>query len=127
VGASSIGRVPVAVLLALSLLGADTAAAASPAPVTRTCRLTATQQQNAGATYLVQLKVTGVNCATGLKLEKAWQSCRRATTGRRTCRKPVLGYSSKQTILDSSRAQYDARVTAKNGSRVVSFIYMQNK
>jgi len=100
---------------------------AAPASAAKTCSLTLNQQRHSGATYLVQLKVSGVSCATGLKVEKAWQSCRRATAGHTTCRKRVLGYSSKQTILDSSKTQYDAKVTCKHGARVVSFIYTQNK
>src|SRR4051812_30713449 len=73
-------------IFALALLGAGTAAA-DTAAAPRTCRLSPTQQQNAGATYLVQLKVTGVSCSTSLKLEKAWQACRRATAGRTSCRR----------------------------------------
>jgi hypothetical protein len=106
----------------LTLAFAGTASAA-----TRTCSLSLNQQRNSGATYLVQLRVTGVSCSTGLKVEKAWQSCRRATAGRTTCRKTVLGYRSKQTILDRSRTQYDAKVTAKRGAKLVTFIYTQNR
>ena len=113
-------------IVALSLLAPATAAA-GPVAATRTCSLTVAQQQNSGATFLVQIKVSGVRCSAGLKLEKAWQACRRATPGRTTCRKRVLGYTSKQTILDSNKNQYDAKVTAKYGSRVVTFIYSQDK
>ena len=119
------------IALALSLLVlalAGTATASTPtASAAKTCALTLSQQRNSGATYLVQLKVTGVSCSTGLKVEKAWQSCRRATAGRTTCRKRVLGYSCKQTVLDSSKTQYDARANCKSGARVVTFIYTQNK
>jgi hypothetical protein len=94
---------------------------------TKTCSLTLSQQRHAGATYLVQLKVSGTSCSSGLKVEKAWQSCRRSTAGHTTCRKRVLGYSCKQTVLDSSKTQYDAKVSCKAGSKVVSFIYTQNK
>lgn len=112
--------------LALALLTLAFTGTAQAA--TKTCSLTLKQQRNSGATYLVQLKVSGgVGCSTGLKVEKAWQSCRRASAGKTTCRKRVLGYSSTQKILDSSKTQYDAKVTAKNGSRVVTFIYTQNK
>lgn len=110
--------------LAISLV---TLAFAGSAQAAKTCSLTLSQQRHAGATYLVQLKVSGVSCATGLKVEKAWQSCRRATAGRTTCRKRVLGYRSTQKVLDSSKTQYDAKVTAKSGSKVVTFVYTQNK
>jgi hypothetical protein len=92
-----------------------------------TCKLSLSQQRNAGATYLVQLKASGTSCSTALKVEKAWQSCRRSTPGKTTCRKRVLGYRSAQKVLDSSKTQYDAKVTAKNGGRTVTFIYTQNK
>ena len=110
--------------LALSLLVLAFPVSASAA---KTCSLSLNQQRHSGATYLVQLKVSGVTCSTGLKVEKAWQSCRRATAGKTTCHKSVLGYRSTQKILDSSKTQYDAKVTAKRGSRVVTFIYTQNK
>lgn len=113
-------------LLALTIAGP--AAAATPiASAAKTCPLTLKQQRNAGATYLVQLKVSGVSCATGLKVEKAWQSCRRSTAGRTTCKRRVLGYACRQTILSKSKTQYDAKVTCKNGSRAVTFIYTQNR
>ena len=111
--------------LALALLTLAFTGTASAA--TKTCSLTLNQQRHSGATYLVQLKVSGVNCATGLKVEKAWQTCRRSTAGHMTCKKTVLGYRSTQKVLDSSKTQYDAKVTAKRGSKVVTFIYTQNK
>jgi hypothetical protein len=111
--------------LALSLLTLAFTGTAQAA--TKTCSLSLKQQRSSGATYLVQLKVTGVGCSTGLKVEKAWQSCRRATAGKTTCRKRVLGYKSTQKILDSSKTQYDAKVTAKSGAKLVTFIYTQNK
>jgi hypothetical protein len=107
-------------LLTLAFTGTASAAA-------KTCHLTLDQQRHSGSTYLVQLKVSGTTCSTGLKVEKAWQSCRRSTPGKTVCRKSVLGYKSTQKILDSSKTQYDAQVTAKSGSKVVTFIYTQNK
>jgi hypothetical protein len=109
---------------ALALL---TLAFTGTAEAAKTCSLSLNQQRHSGATYLVQLKVSGVSCSTGLKVEKAWQSCRRATAGKTVCRKRVLGYRSAQKVLDSSKTQYDAKVTAKRGSKVVTFIYTQNR
>lgn len=120
-------RIALAISLLVLALSATASAAGPRASAAGTCHLTISQQRNSGATYLVQLKVSGVTCSTGLKVEKAWQACRRSTGGHATCRKRVLGYSSKQTILDSSKTQYDARVVAKNGSRTVTFVYTQNK
>jgi hypothetical protein len=113
-------------LLAMALAGS--ASASGPAAsAAKTCSLTLSQQRNSGATYLVQLRVTGVGCSTGLKVEKAWQSCRRATAGHTNCRRTVLGYRSTQKVLDSSKTQYDAKVTATSGARVITFIYTQNR
>jgi hypothetical protein len=111
--------------LALSLLTLAFTGSASAA--TKSCHLTLDQQRHSGSTYLVQLKVSGTTCSSGLKVEKAWQSCRRSTAGKTTCRKTVLGYKSTQKILDSSKTQYDAKVTATSGSKVVTFVYTQNK
>ena len=119
------------IVLALSLLvlaSSGAALASGPqAAAAGTCRLTLDQQRHSGATYLVQLKQSGTTCPAALKFEKAWQTCRRSTAGHMTCRKRVLGYTSSQKVLDSSKTQYDAKVSAKNGSRSVTFIYTQNK
>ena len=116
--------------LALSILVlafAGTATASGPtAMASKSCHLTINQQRHSGATYLTQLSVSGVSCSTGLKLEKAWQACRKKTAGHRTCKKRVSGYSSSQKILGSSKVEYDAKVTMKRGSKKVTFIYQQN-
>src|SRR4051812_1420128 len=116
----------VCVLALTAGLAASASASVPVATASKTCKLSLTQQRHAGATYLVQLSVSGVSCATGLKVEKAWQSCRHSTAGHKTCKKRVLGYSCKQTVLDSSKTQYDAKVSCKSGSRVVKFVYTQN-
>ena len=113
--------------LALCMILASTAAASGPtATASKTCKLSLNQQRHSGATYLVQLSVSGVSCSTGLKVEKAFQSCRKSTAGHRTCKRRVLGYKCAQKVLDSSRTQYDAKVTCTSGSRKVVFIYTQN-
>jgi hypothetical protein len=120
-------RLALATAVLVLCLAGPAAASGPTASAAKTCSLTLQQQRNAGATYLVQLKVSGVTCSTGLKVEKAWQPCRRSTAGRMTCRKSVLGYSCKQSILSKSKTQYDARVSCKRGARLVTFIYTQNR
>ena len=111
----------------LTLALAMPAGAAGPtAHASKSCKLTISQQRNSGATYLTKLSVSGVSCATGLKVEKAWQACRRKTAGHKTCKSRVLGYKSTQKILGSSKVQYVADVTATSGSRKVYFRYSQN-
>jgi hypothetical protein len=114
-----------AVCMALTAVGP--AAASGPAAgAAKACHLTRSQQFHSGATYLLTLSVSHVTCSTGLKVEKDWQTCRRSTAGHRTCKRRVDRYSCKQTVLDHSRTQYDARVTCTRGSRVVKFTYTQN-
>ena len=114
---------------ALALIAAGPASASTPvATAAKSCHLTTNQEFHSGATYLLKLSVGGgVSCATGLKVEKAFQSCRRSTAGHTTCKKRVLGYRCAQKVLDSSRTQYDASVTCKAGARKVAFVYTQNK
>ena len=112
----------------LSIALAAPASAAGPtASASKACSLSLSQQRNSGATYLIELRVSGTTCSSGLKVERAWQSCRRSTAGKMTCRKRVLGYGCKQTILGTSKKQYDARVTCSAGSKVVKFTYTQNR
>jgi hypothetical protein len=113
--------------LALSAaLGATAAASGLAAHASKTCSLTLDQQRRSGSTYLVSLGATNVSCPSGLSVEKAFQSCRRSTAGRRTCRKSVSGYKCTQTVLDSSKTQYDAKVSCTAGKRAVRFTYTQN-
>jgi hypothetical protein len=88
--------------------------------------MTIKEQRNAGATYLVSLGVNGVSCPTGLSVERAFQSCRRSTKGHRDCKRKVNGFACKQTLLATSKAQYDARVACTARGRSVGFIYSQN-
>lgn len=114
-------------LCAVSLCFCAAASAGGPtATASKTCHLTLNQQRHSGSTYLVQLSVRNVTCSTGLKVEKDWQACRRSTSGHKTCKRRVDGYGCKQAVLDSSRTQYDARVTCTRGARVVKFVYTQN-
>jgi hypothetical protein len=38
----------------------------------------------------------------------------------------VDGYGCKQSVLDSSKTQYDASVSCTRGGRAVKFTYTQN-
>ena len=115
-------------LTILALAAAGPVAASGPvARAAGNCKLTTNQEFHSGATYLLKLSVSGTSCSTGLKVEKAFQSCRRSTAGHATCKRTVLGYRCSQKILDSSKTQYDAKATCKSGSRTVTFTYTQNK
>ncbi|MEA2496036.1 MAG: hypothetical protein QOJ29_3947 [Thermoleophilaceae bacterium] len=121
-------RLALALALLTMALAVPASASGPVATASKTCKLTLSQQRNSGSTYLVQLSASGgASCATALKVEKAWQSCRRSAAGHTTCKKGVLGYRCKQSVLDTSKTQYDAKVSCTNGGRKVSFIYTQNK
>lgn len=120
-------RTCIAALLASMAIAATASAQAPTASASKSCALTSSQQFHSGATYLLTLNVSHTTCSSGLKVEKAFQSCRRATAGKTTCKKHVLGYSCKQSLIDSSKKQYDARVTCTAGSKVVKFTYTQNR
>ena len=124
-------RITLATCLCALVLGAGMAASAAAAGPTataaRTCDLSLKQQRNAGATYLVQLTVSRLSCRKGLRIEKAYQRCRRDTRGQTTCKRRVRRFRCAQRILASSRTQYDAKVSCKRGRRKVGFIYTQNK
>ncbi len=112
----------------LALATAGGAAASGPAAsAAKSCHLTASQEFHSGSTYLLKLSVGGVSCSTGLKVEKAFQSCRKSAPGHTTCKRRVSGYKCTQTVLDSIKSQYDAKVACKTGSRSVGFTYTQNK
>jgi hypothetical protein len=115
-----------ACVLAVALAAGSATAAGPVATASKSCRLSISQQRHSGATYLVQLSVSGVSCSSGLAVEKAWQSCRRSTAGHKSCRKSVSGYKCAQKVLDSSKTQYDAKVSCARGSRKVTFVYTQN-
>ena len=112
--------------LLLALVAGSASASAPVASASKSCHLSVSQQRHSGATYLTQLSVSGVSCATGLKVEKDWQACRHSTAGHRTCKRRVDGYACRQTILGSIKTEYDAKVSCTRGSRVVKFTYQQN-
>jgi hypothetical protein len=111
----------------LALVAAPTAGASGPAAhAAGKCKLTRDQQFHSGSTYLISLSVSGVSCSTGLKVEKAWQACRKKTSGHRVCKSRVLGYKSTYRDLGSIKTQINYKVTCTNGSRKVVFVFQQN-
>ena len=74
---------------------ATAAALAAPAAAgaATTCKLSLKTARGMGPTYVTLLKVTGTSCANGIKVTKAFHTCRlkKGKTGRCTTR--VLGYS----------------------------------
>jgi hypothetical protein len=81
---------------------------------------------NPGDGYIVQIKTKGVGCTTGRKVAKKHRSCRLAHGKRGKCTKKVLGFSCKEGKRNSISTQFTAKVSCKNGSKRVSFVYQQN-
>lgn len=110
--------------IALTLAGA--AIAATPAhAATRNCDV----QRDAGSygvTYVTSLKVTNTSCASGKKLIRAFNRCRKANGGiKGHCNRTVLGYRCRETRT-AIKTQFSSKVTCRNGTRRVVFTYTQN-
>ncbi|HEV2723392.1 MAG TPA: hypothetical protein VGV10_02070 [Thermoleophilaceae bacterium] len=85
------------------------------------------QQDNLGATYVINLRVSGTSCRNGKRVVKTFHSCRRRAGGRDgRCRSRVLGYRCSERRLNVIPSQYDARVRCKKPGREVFHRYTQN-
>ena len=106
------------------LLGAALAAAPAHA-ATRNCNV----QRDAGSygvTYVTSLKVTNTSCASGKKVVRAFNRCRKASGGiKGHCTRRVLGYRCRETRTDI-KTQFSSKVTCRDGTRRVVFTYTQN-
>jgi hypothetical protein len=111
------GLLSVAVALTITA-GASASPVASAAA---TCKTPAYP----GSGYFTSLSVTKTSCATGAKIAKAYYKCRVAKGPSGRCTKRVSGYSCKET-RKSIATEINARVTCKNGSKVVKHSYQQN-
>ena len=113
------------------LLAAVVVLAATPggsaAPSLKRCSIKG-KEQKLGATYVTSLKVAGVSCATGQRVVKAFQGCRRAKGVKGRCTRKVLRYGcSEQRPADETiPTQFTGHVTCKRASRRVAFVYQQN-
>lgn len=79
-----------------------------------------------GPTYVTSLSVTGVSCATGKQVVRAYYKCRVRSGGvKGYCHSKVLGYACSEKRSGIS-VQFDAKVNCVNGSRRVYHTYTQN-
>ncbi|WP_028067415.1 hypothetical protein [Solirubrobacter soli] len=114
--------IPSALLSVIVALTVSAGASASPiASAAKTC----TPPKYPGSGYFTSLSVTKVSCATGSKIAKDYYKCRTKTGPKGRCVKKVDGYSCKET-RESIATEINARVTCKNGSKVVKHSYQQN-
>lgn len=113
--------------LAVLLVAVMAAPAASAGPVAgaaRTCSLKG-HYRSLGTSYVYRLRVTGISCKAGRSNISAYNSCRRRNGGARGRCGRVRGYSCSESRR-SSRFQFDASATCRNGGRRFSFGYTQN-
>ena len=86
------------------------------------------KERKLGTTYVTKVNVTGVGCATGLKVVKAFHACRHENGKAGTCRHKVLGYTctEKRPASLKSPVSFDGDMTCKRGSKRVTSHYQQN-
>jgi hypothetical protein len=115
-----------AVIAAAITTATATAAATQPtAHAARTCSISQ-YYYTLGPTYVESLSVSGVSCATGLKVVKGYYKCRISSGGKRGyCHSKVLGFKCSEK-RSSGPYQFIAKVRCTKGREVVSHTYSQN-
>jgi hypothetical protein len=120
---------PLRLISAPCLVAAIALLAAAPAaPAATSCKLSAKKSQQLGATYVTKLKVRGASCATGQRVAKAFNGCRREKGVKGRCTHKVLGYScsDRRPASEQIPTQLNGHVTCTRGARRVTFDYQQN-
>ena len=113
-------------LFTLSLaLATFVALSAAPVADAKTCSIRG-KERTFGTTYVYTLKVSGVSCATGGKVVRAYHACRRRNGGRDGRCRGVYSYRCKERRMQAIRTQFDAKVWCTRGSRTVYHAYQQN-
>lgn len=129
---------PTRLVAPLVVAALTTIAVAAPsgsvAASTTTCKLSGTAARHLGPTYVAteegkpQFRVTGVSCATGKKVIKAFHACRLKHGAKGKCTTKVLGYTctEKRPAALMSPLSFDGDVTCKSGAKKVTHHYTQN-
>jgi hypothetical protein len=115
-------RLAVPALITAVLVAPAPAAAAPTAEAAKRCDIGT--GRGYGTTYVTSIRVSGTSCRRGKRVIRAFHACRPGRAGR--CGRRVLGYRCREGDRDKSPLQYDARVTCRNGGRVVKHSYTQN-
>jgi hypothetical protein len=121
-------RLIAAPCLAAAAVALLVVAPGASATATTTCKLSLRTSQRLGATYVTNLEVRGVTCATGQRVAKAFQTCRRRHGPKGRCTAKVLGYgcSERRPANEQIPTQLNGHVTCRRGGRRVTFDYQQN-
>ena len=110
--------------LGLLLAGAAIAtlvAFSAPAAAAKSCDVGNTRGY--GTTYVTKIAVSGVSCAKGKRLVRAYHACRPGKAGK--CAR-VSGYRcSERRYNKLPGTSYDSDVTCKTGPKRVSHTYTQ--
>ena len=110
---------PLAVLAACAAL-TPLALADVPATASKSCSVG--NSRSYGTTYVLSIRASGTSCRSAKRLIRAFHGCRPGKSGR--CGS-VSGYSCSESRFNKSRQSYDARVTCRNGGKVVKHTYTQ--
>jgi hypothetical protein len=109
---------------------ATAAALAIPASAgaATSCKLSLKTARGMGPTYVTSLKVTGTSCSNGIKVTRAFQSCRLEKGKKGRCTTKVLGFSCRETRpgSESIPTQFTGHVTCRKGGARVSHVYQQD-
>jgi hypothetical protein len=109
---------------------ATAAALALPASsgAATTCKLSLTTARHMGPTYVTSVKVSGTSCDNGVKVTKAFQSCRLKHGKKGRCTTKVLGYActEKRPADLTIPTEFTGQVTCKRGGARVTHEYQQN-
>jgi hypothetical protein len=114
------------------LLSAVASAGAQTAPVahsTTNCMSIISKNntwRKLGPTYVEQMFASGVSCATGETVIKAYNMCRLAHGGARgTCKVKIDGYTCKEE-REVGADQFIAKVTCTKSRDKITFTYSEN-
>jgi hypothetical protein len=115
----------VATTVAAAVPATGSADGSAQVEAARTCSIRG-QERSLGPSYVTSLKVSGVSCATGKAVVRAYHKCRFRNGGARgRCTKRVMGYRCKET-RSGIQVQFNAKVSCRNGGRRVDHTYTQN-
>jgi hypothetical protein len=113
-----------AALTAVAAIPAAAPASGPDASAAGTCNIKR-YYYSLGASYVTKLSVSGVTCATGRSVAKAYHACRKRNGGVKGHCSAVSGYRCTESRR-TARFQFDASATCRRGSKRVSQNYTQN-
>lgn len=117
-------RVLLGALCAIALAVPATVAASETATAAKTCSVKG-KERKLGATYVTSLSAKKVSCGKAEGVVKAFHACRLKHGKAGRCTKKVKGFSCREVRSNAIPTQFDAKVTCKDGGKVVKHNYEQ--